>query len=67
MTWCWKCTTSKHHVEDHEESSCINNSFQCYKENEYCEEAIVEHTAAIHQKMYDQETNEDNITVWTSD
>jgi hypothetical protein len=52
-----------HHVEDHEESSCINNSLKCYKENEDCEEATVEQTAAIHHKTSDQEPNEDDMTV----
>jgi hypothetical protein len=38
-----------HHVENYEEFSCIDNSLQCYNENEDCEEAIVEQIAAEHQ------------------
>jgi hypothetical protein len=42
---------------------CIDNSLQCYNENEDCEEAIVEQIAAKHQKTSDdQETDEDNTT-----
>jgi hypothetical protein len=41
----------------------INNSLQCYNENEDCEEAIVEQIAAKHQKTSeDQETDEDDMT-----
>jgi hypothetical protein len=35
-----------HQVGNYEEFSCIYNSFHCYKENEDCEEAVVEQTAA---------------------
>jgi hypothetical protein len=31
-----------HHVGNYEEVSCIDNSLQCYNENEDYEEAIVE-------------------------
>jgi hypothetical protein len=30
------------HIRNYEEFSCINNSLQCYNENEDCEEAVVE-------------------------
>jgi hypothetical protein len=49
-----------HHVGNYEEFSCINNSFQCYNENEDCEEAIVEQTAVKHKKISeDQDPNDD--------
>jgi hypothetical protein len=45
------------------EFSCINNSLQCYNENEDWEEAIVEQIAAKHQKISEyQETNKDDTT-----
>jgi hypothetical protein len=52
-----------HHVGNYEEFSCINNSLQCYNENEDCEEAIVEQIAAKQQKTSEyQETDEDDTT-----
>jgi hypothetical protein len=52
-----------HNVGNYEEFSCINNSLQCYLENEDCEEAAVEQTAVKHQKTSeDQETDEDDTT-----
>jgi hypothetical protein len=50
-----------HCVGNYEEFSCIDNSLQCYNENENCEDAIVEQIAAKHQKTSEyQETDEDN-------
>jgi hypothetical protein len=46
-----------------EEFSCIDNSLQCKNENEDCEDAIVEQSAAKHQKTSEyQETDEDDTT-----
>jgi hypothetical protein len=39
-----------HHVENYEEFSCIDTSFQYYNENEDCQETSVELVAAEHQK-----------------
>jgi hypothetical protein len=49
-----------HQVRNYEEFSCTDNSLQCYNENEVCEEAVVEHIAAKHQKAPDQETDDDD-------
>jgi hypothetical protein len=52
-----------HHVRNYEEFLCIDNSLQCYNENEDCEEATVEQIAAKHRKTSeDQESNGDNRT-----
>jgi hypothetical protein len=40
-----------HQVGNYEEFSCIDNSLHCYNENEDCGEAVVEQTAAKHQKI----------------
>jgi hypothetical protein len=40
-----------HQVGSYEEFSCIDNSLRCYNENEDCGEAVVEQTAAKHQKI----------------
>jgi hypothetical protein len=49
-----------HPVGNYEEFSCIDNSPQCYDENEDCEETIVERIAAKHQMTSeDQEADED--------
>jgi hypothetical protein len=43
--------------------SCIDNSLQCYKENEDCEESTVEQIIQKHQKTSeDHESNEDDMT-----
>jgi hypothetical protein len=43
--------------------SCIDNSLQCYNENEDCEDATVEQIAAKHQKTSEyQETDQDDTT-----
>jgi hypothetical protein len=45
------------------ESSCIDNSIQCYNENKDCEDATVEQIAAKYQKTSEyQETDEDDMT-----
>jgi hypothetical protein len=52
-----------HHVGNYEEFSCIDNSLQCYNENEDREDAIFEQIAAKHQKTSEyQETDEDDTT-----
>jgi hypothetical protein len=38
-------------VGNYEEFSCLDNSLECYNENEVCEEAAVEQTAVKHQKI----------------
>ncbi|XP_021923805.1 uncharacterized protein LOC110831757 isoform X2 [Zootermopsis nevadensis] len=49
------------HVRNYEEFACINNSFQCYKENEDYRDAIVEQIATKHQNTPDdQEGDEDD-------
>jgi hypothetical protein len=51
------------HVRNYEEFSCIDNSLQCYNENEDCEDAIVQQIAVKHQKTSEyQETDEDDTT-----
>jgi hypothetical protein len=56
MTSYWKCITFQI-----TEFSCIDNSLQCYNENEDCEDATVEKIALKHQKISEyQETNEDD-------
>jgi hypothetical protein len=50
-------------IVNYNELTRINNSFQYYNENEDYEEAIVEQTAAKHQKTSeDQESYEDDMT-----
>jgi hypothetical protein len=49
-----------YHVSRYEELSFINNSHQCYSENEDSEEAIVEQISLKHQKT--SETDEDDMT-----
>jgi hypothetical protein len=39
-----------HHVGNYEDFSCMDNSLQCYNENEDCEDEIVEQIAAKHEK-----------------
>jgi hypothetical protein len=39
------------HHRNYEEFSCIDNSLQCYNENEDCEDAV-EQIAAKHQKNH---------------
>jgi hypothetical protein len=53
-----------HHVVNYEEFSCIDNSLQCYNENEDCEDATVEQIAAKQQKTSSeyQETDKDDTT-----
>jgi hypothetical protein len=52
-----------HHVGNYEEFSCIDNSLQCYNENEDCKVATVEQIAVKHQKTpEDQKTNEDDTS-----
>jgi hypothetical protein len=52
-----------HNVGNYEDLSCIDNSLQCWNENEDCEEATVEQIAAKHQKTsYDQKTKENDMT-----
>jgi hypothetical protein len=48
-----------HNVGNYEEFSCIDNSLQCYNENEDCEDAIVEQIAAKHQKTMFQNSFQD--------
>jgi hypothetical protein len=51
------------HVGNYEEFSFFDNNHQCYNENEDCEKATVEQTAAKHQKTSQyQETDEDDMT-----
>jgi hypothetical protein len=58
MTSYWKCPTS-----EITKFSCTENSLQCYNENEPCEEAIAEQTAAEHQKTSEgQEIDEEDTT-----
>lgn len=48
------------HIRNYKEFSSINNSLQWHNENEDYEEAVVEQTAAKHQKTSeDQETKND--------
>jgi hypothetical protein len=52
-----------YHVGNYEQFSCIDNSLQCYKENEDCEDAIVEQISVKRQKTSTyQETDEDDTT-----
>lgn len=52
-----------HHLRNYDEFSYTDNSFQCYNENEDCEEATVEQEAAKQQKASeDQETEKDDTT-----
>jgi hypothetical protein len=44
-----------HHVGDHEVFLCIENNLQYYKENEDCEEAIVEQIEMKHPKTSEGE------------
>jgi hypothetical protein len=48
-----------HHVGNYEEFSCIDNSLQCYNENEDCEDAVVEQIAAKHQKTSEYQETDD--------
>jgi hypothetical protein len=51
------------HHGNYEEFSCIDNSLQCYNENEDCEDAIVEQIAVKRQKTSQyQETEEEDMT-----
>jgi hypothetical protein len=51
-------------IGNYEEFSFINSSLQCCKENEDCEEAVVERIATKHQKTSeDQEAGKDDTTV----
>jgi hypothetical protein len=53
-----------HHVGNYNNFSCIDNSLQCYYENEDCGEAIVEQIAVKHQNTSDdQEIDEDDTTL----
>ncbi|KDR19627.1 hypothetical protein L798_06146 [Zootermopsis nevadensis] len=46
------------HVRNYEEFACIDDSLQCYNENEDYEDSIVEEIAAKHQKTSeDQESD----------
>jgi hypothetical protein len=46
-------------VRNYEEFVCINNSLQCYNENEDCGDAVVEQVTATHQETsQNQETDE---------
>jgi hypothetical protein len=52
-----------HHVGNYEEFSCIDNSLQCYNENEDREDASFGQIAVKHQKTSEyQETDEDDTT-----
>jgi hypothetical protein len=52
-----------HHVKNYEEFSCVDNSLQCYIENEDCEDAIVEQIAAKHQKTSEYQENYEDDTI----
>jgi hypothetical protein len=66
MTATWRACDvilEMHHVGNWEEFSCIDNSLQCYNENEDCNDATVEQSVAKQQKTSEyQETDKDDTT-----